>query len=100
MALNNIDNEEASVQGLTLFFLMIIFGCAAYMWLTLPLTNGVAASVTLFWSLSPSVPDAAYEAGFQNLADLNSGKTIAFLIMLFSGLSFLIVALRSKFSVT
>lgn len=94
------DNEDGSIQGLVLFILMIVFGVAAYLFLTLPMGDGIATSVTLFWAASPSVPDAAYMAGFQNLADLNSGKTIAMLIMLLAGLSFLIVALRSKFSVS
>lgn len=93
------DNEDASIQGLILFFLMIIFSVAAYMWLTLPLTDGVASSVTLFWAASPSAPDTAYIEGFQNIARLNSGSTIAMLVMILAGLSFLIVALRSRFSV-
>lgn len=93
------DNEEASIQGLILFFLMIIFSVAAYLWLTLPITDGVASSVTLFWAVAPSAPDAAYTEGFQNIARLNSGSTIAMLVMVLSGLSFLIVALRSRFSV-
>jgi hypothetical protein len=94
-----MDNEEASIQGLVLFFLMIIFGFAAYMWLTVPLGNGIAISVTAFWAASPSQPDAAYMSGFQAIADLNSGHTIAMLVMILSGLSFLIVALRNRFSV-
>jgi hypothetical protein len=99
MVLKRFDNEEGSIQGLVLFFLMIIFSAAAYFWLTLPLTDGVSTSVTLYWALSNTTPDAAYQAGFQNLANLNSSPTIAMLVMLLSGLSFLIVALRSKFSV-
>jgi ABC-type nickel/cobalt efflux system permease component RcnA len=95
-----MDNEDGRIPGLVLFFLMIIFGVAAYMWLTLPMSNGVAIAVTLFWSISTSAPDAAYQAGFQNLANLDSGSTIAMLIMILSGLSFLIVALRSKFGVS
>lgn len=99
MVLKSHDNEEASIQGLTLFFLMIIFGFGAYMWLTVPLTDGVSTSVTAFWAASPTVPDAAYMAGFSNIAALNSSGVIGMLIMIISGLSFLIVALRSKFSV-
>ena len=93
------NNDEGSIQGLVLFILMIIFGCAAYMFLTVPLTNGVASSVTLFWAAQPTVPDAAYIDGFKNIAALNDSHTIAILVMILSGLSFLIVALRSKFGV-
>jgi len=93
-------NEEASIQGLVLFFLMLIFGVAFYMWLTLPMTGGISNSVTLFWASSTTVPDAAYEAGFANLASLNSGPVIAMLIVLLASISFLIIALRSKFSIT
>ena len=96
--MRTFDNEEGSIQGLVLFFLMLIFGAAAYFWLTLPMTGGIATAVTLYWSVSGLTPDAAYQAGFSNLAALNSGSTIAMLIMVLSGLSFLIVALRSKFS--
>ena len=99
MVLKPYDNEEASIQGLVLFFLMIIFGVASYMWLTVPLSDGISTSVTAFWAASTTVPDAAYIAGFANLAALNSSSTIAMLIMILSGLSFLIVALRSKFGV-
>jgi len=94
-----MDNEEGSIQGLILFALMLIFGVATYEWLTLPMGNGVATAVTAFWAASPTAPDAAYMAGFQNLAAINSSQTIAMLIMIVSGISFLIVALRSKFSV-
>ena len=99
MVLKPYDNEEASIQGLVLFFLMIIFGFAAYMWVTVPLGDGISTSVTAFWAASTTVPDAAYIAGFANLAALNGSSTIAMLIMILSGLSFLIVALRSKFGV-
>jgi hypothetical protein len=99
MVLKPYDNEEGSIQGLALFFLMIIFGFASYMWLTVPLSDGISTSVTAFWASSTTVPDAAYIAGFANLAALNSSSTIAMLIMILSGLSFLIVALRSKFGV-
>jgi hypothetical protein len=95
-----MDNEDGSIQGLSLFFLMIIFGCASYLFLTLPLTNGIATSVTLFWSTATSAPDAAYQAGFANVAALNGSSTIAILIMILAGLGYLIVALRSKFSVS
>ena len=95
----NMDNENGSVQGLALFFLMLIFGCAAYLFLTLPMGNGVATAVTLYWSTASTAPDAAYQAGFANIAALNDGRVIAMLVMILSGLSFLIVALRSKFSV-
>jgi hypothetical protein len=94
-----VNNEEGSIQGLVLFFLMIIFSFATYMWLTVPMTNGVATSLTLFWAASTSAPDAAYQAGFANLAALNSGSTIAMLVIFLAGLSLLIVALRNKFSV-
>jgi hypothetical protein len=90
------DNENASVQGLVLFILMLIFGFSSYMWLTVPLSDGVSSSVTAFWASSTTVPDAAYTAGFANIAALNSSSTIAMLIMILSGLSFLIVALRAK----
>jgi hypothetical protein len=93
------DNEEGSIQGLVLFFLMIIFSAATYFWLTLPMTDGVATAVTMYWTLSNLTPDAAYQSGFANIAALNDGSTIAMLVMILSGLSFLIVALRSKFSV-
>lgn len=93
-------NDEASIQGLVLFFLMIIFGVATYMWVTLPMTGGVSDSISLFWANSPTEPDAAYEAGFSNLAALNSNQVIGMLIILLAGISFLIVALRSKFSTT
>jgi hypothetical protein len=99
MVLKPYDNEEGSIQGLVLFFLMIVFGFASYMWLTVPLSDGIASSVTAFWASSTTAPDAAYISGFANLAALNDGHTIAMLIMILSGLSFLIVALRSKFSV-
>ena len=99
MGVTIMDNEEGSIQGLALFFLSIIFGFAAYEWLTLPLTGGVATSITRFWATSGMTPDTAYQAGFANIAALNNGPTIAMLIMVLSGLSFLIVALRSKFSV-
>jgi hypothetical protein len=99
MVLKPYDNEEGSIQGLILFFLMIIFGFATYMWLTVPLTDGISTSVTLFWASSTTVPDAAYIAGFENLAKLNNSSTIAMLIMILSGLSFLIIALRSKWGV-
>jgi hypothetical protein len=78
---------------------MIIFAAATYFWLTLPMTDGVATAVTLYWSLSGLTPDAAYIAGFQNVANLNSSSTIAMLAMILSGLAFLIVALRNKFGV-
>jgi hypothetical protein len=99
MVLKFQSNEEGSIQGLTLFFLMIIFAAATYFWLTLPLTGGTATAVTLFWSISGLTPDAAYQAGFQNVANLNSSSTIAMLAMILSGLAFLIVALRNKFGV-
>jgi hypothetical protein len=99
MVLKPFDNEDGSIQGLVLFFLMIIFGFSSYMWLTVPLSDGISTSVTAFWASSTVVPDAAYIAGFQKLAALNSSSTIAMLIMILSGLSFLIVALRSKFGV-
>jgi len=99
MVLKSQSNDDGSIQGLTLFVLMLIFAAAAYFWLTLPMTNGVATAVTLFWTISNQTPDAAYQAGFQNVASLNSGSTIAMLTMLLSGLSFLIVALRNKFGV-
>jgi hypothetical protein len=99
MVLKFKSNEDGSIQGLVLFFLMIIFAVAAYMWLTPSLTDGVSTSVTLFWAAVNETPDAAYQAGFQNVANLNSSPTIAMLVMILSGLSFLIVALRSKFSV-
>jgi hypothetical protein len=83
-----------------LFFLIIIFSVAAYLWLTLPLGDGISTSVTAYWAASPTAPDAAYQEGFQHIADLNSGKVIAMIVMIFAGLSFLIVALRSKFSVS
>ena len=92
-------NDDGSIQGLVLFFLMIIFAAATYFWLTLPMTDGVASAVTLFWAISNQTPDAAYQAGFQNIARLNSGSTIAMLAMIISGLSFLIVALRNKWGV-
>ena len=92
------DNEDGSIQGLALFFLMIIFAAATYFWLTLPMSDGIATAVTLYWTISGLTPDAAYQAGFQNVAALNSSSTIAMLAMVLSGLSFLIVALRSKFS--
>jgi hypothetical protein len=99
MDLKRYDNEDGSIQGLALFILMLIFGFSSYMWLTVPLSDGISTSVTAFWLHSTTAPDAAYIAGFQNLANLNSSSTIAMLIMILSGLSFLIVALRSKFSV-
>jgi hypothetical protein len=92
-------NEDASIQGLTLFILMLIFSFAAFMWLTMPLSDGVSTSVTAFWAASGSAPDAAYIAGFQNIAALNDGRVIAMLALIFSGISFLIVALRSRFTV-
>jgi hypothetical protein len=92
------DNDDGSIQGLALFFLMLIFAAATYFWLTLPMTGGIATAVTLYWTISGLTPDAAYQAGFQNIASLNSNSTIAMLAMILSGLSFLIVALRSKFS--
>ena len=92
------DNEDGSIQGLALFFLMIIFAAATYFWLTLPMSDGIATAVTLYWTISGLTPDAAYQAGFQNVAALNSSSTIAMLAMVLSGLIFLIVALRSKFS--
>jgi hypothetical protein len=98
MVLRTMDNEEGSIQGLVLFFLMIIFAAAAYFWLTLPMTDGVSTSVTMYWTMANLTPDSAYQAGFQNVAALNGGNTIAMLAMVLSGLSFLIVALRSKFS--
>jgi hypothetical protein len=93
------DNEDGSIQGLVLFFLMIIFAAATYFWLTLPMTDGVSTAVTLYWAVSGLTPDAAYQAGFANVARLNSSSTIAMLAMILSGLSFLIVALRNKFGV-
>ena len=96
---HELDNEQGSIQGLAMFFLSLIFGFAACEWLTLPMGGGVATAVTAFWAHSTTQPDAAYQAGFANLAALNSGSTIAMLIMILSGLSFLIVALRSKFAV-
>jgi hypothetical protein len=96
--MRTFDNEDASIQGLALFFLMLIFAAATYFWLTLSMTNGVATAVTLYWTISGLTPGAAYQAGFANLAALNSPSTIAMLAMILSGLSFLIVALRSKFS--
>jgi hypothetical protein len=99
MVLRPYDNEEGSVQGLILFFLMIIFAAATYFWLTLPMTDGIATAVTLYWTISGLTPDAAYQAGFQNIAALNSSSTIAMLTMVISGMSFLIVALRAKFGV-
>ena len=95
-----IDNEDGSIQGLILFFLMLIFGMAAYEFVNLPIGNGTANAITAFWAASPYAPDAAYIAGFQNIAALNDGHVIAMLVMILSGLSFLIVALRSRFSVT
>jgi hypothetical protein len=99
VVLKRFDNEEASIQGLTLLILMIIFGAAAFFWLTLPLTGGTATAVMAFWAASPTAPDAAYIAGFENIARLNDGHVIAILVIFLAGLSFLIVALRSKFGV-
>ena len=96
--MRTFNNDEGSIQGLALFFLMIIFAAATYFWLTLPMTGGIASAVTLYWSVSGLTPSAAYQAGFSNLARLNSGNVIAMLAMILSGLSFLIVALRSKVS--
>ena len=100
MVMKLYDNEDGSIQGLVLFFLMIIFGFATYMWLTVPLGDGISTSVTAFWAASTTAPDAAYIAGFQNIAYLNSSSTIAMLIIILSGLSVLIIALRYKFSVS
>jgi hypothetical protein len=100
MVLKRFDNEEGSIQGLVLFFLMLVFGFGAYMFMTLPMGDGVATSVTLFWANSPTQPDAAYMAGFANIAAVNSNTVVGMLIMILSGISFLIVALRSKFSVS
>jgi hypothetical protein len=97
--MRTFDNEEGSIQGLVLFFLMLIFAAATYFWLTLPMGDGIATAVTMFWNISGQAPDAAYQAGFENIARLNSSSTIAMLAMILSGLSFLIVALRSKFGV-
>jgi hypothetical protein len=95
-----IKNDEASIQGLVLFILMLIFGAATFFYLMLPMTDGVASSITLFWAGTTDVPDAAYQSGFDNLAMLCSGPVIGMLILLMAGISYLIVALRSKFSTT
>ena len=95
-----MDNENGSIQGLVLFMLMLIFGAATYFWLTLPMGGGVSTAITAYWAASPTAPDAAYQAGFANIAALNDGRVNAMLVMILSGLSFLIVGLRSKFQVT
>lgn len=99
MVLKRFNNDEASIQGLALLILMLVFAFGAYMWLTVPLGNGIATAVTAFWAAFLTQPDAAYRAGFANIAALNSSQVIGMLSMILSGFGFLVVGLRSKFSV-
>ena len=48
MVLKRFNNDEASIQGLALLILMLVFAFGAYMWLTVPLGNGTATAVTAF----------------------------------------------------